>query len=256
MDSEEYLLQFMQIYENGVPPQPAIGHIPAAYILAAYAQCPDDQHLRVAANRIIRLEGEFEVAMHPVARRDVQRICSDHRVDPLVAYCFAMAWGGQWTGSSYDDFSKSIADPNALREKLGMLRNPDILPGPAEWPPRMKAFQLFSGNERVPGLGISYFTKILFFFLPEVNRGYVLDSRTALSISKFSGFLNPDFLPPNPASPPSWTTPAHYHFYCLLLERFSAEFGGNWTAADVELALFGAESEDHPGNQWREFIKD
>jgi hypothetical protein len=255
MDPEEYLLHFLQIYEDPPRVQPPIGHTPAAYILSAYAQCPHDHALANAASEIIH--GNYTDAMGPVDRNFVQKICANNNIDPIVAYCFVMAWGAQWSASSYDNFVKNIEQINDLRTNLYFLRNPQLLPGAFGMTEREKAFDLFCNGSPIEGLGISYYTKVIFFFLHGANgsRGYIVDKWTSLSISRLYAVIpNPGPVPLNAASAPAWAAPHYYESFCGFIDFIAVQMGADWTGSDVELAFFGSPDENNSGFQWREML--
>jgi len=234
---------FKAIYEDPLE-QGVIGHIPAEYILAAFARHPNDAPLRAVAAAL--------VAPHPPpepfeqqTRSAVGNICRNVDVDTLVAYCYAMAWGMQWKArGGYDNFLRSIADLTELRNNLRKLRTNEL--GAEHEPPqRQKAFRLFKTSNPIPRLGPSYFTKLIFFFLPKDGGGYILDSRTEDSFRGLYPELNNAPLPPNLA------TPDRYERYCVFVEQLAHEM--EWTPCQAEQALFGAKH--GPGLQWRNRIR-
>jgi hypothetical protein len=94
-------------------------------------------------------------------------------------------------------------------------------------------------------LGISFYTKLLFFFRAESN-SYILDQWTAKSahllfepppvgLSTF-GLPDPD------------TSPESYESFCADLERLGSPWG--WTGEDVERAIF-----DRRGGCWRSQVQ-
>jgi hypothetical protein len=283
----EYLEAFKSIYKDCPPDQGKVGHRPAAYIFAAFAQDPnDDASLRNAARELLNvpLNPPFENAFSGsgLHRDEVARICRDKEVDVIVAYSVAMAWGVQWDASTYKAFEKSLENKRDLRRKLEKLRDPTTLDLKG-LRPRQAAFSLFSGNEGIGGLGISYFSKLLFFFMPDGVKGYILDSRTAKAVSKLAPLpdwslndwrnrLTEDPKWPYPtkepkrttsyleylAKPTSWNTPDHYETYCRYLESLADQMTKYtqriWTASHAEQALFGSAEDGTPGGRWRRCI--
>lgn len=255
MTPDYVLNRFKEIYENGIPDQGAVGDLPAAYILAAFVQNPTDKSLCHAAACLSAStrSGIWAQSFEKQDRDAVRKICANPEVDPLISYCFAMAWGGQWSASSYNSFFESVADPTVIRGHLEKLQKPKFLPGNPSFNFRQKAFQLFKKSNPIRGLGVSYFTKLFYFYMPEVSRGYVLDSWTASAVAKlpWPGCLRPR--PTSPSIPDSWRKPEDYEVYCQFVEHHAKELG--WSSSSVELAFFGSPNECHPGKQWRNFIK-
>jgi hypothetical protein len=255
MTPNEVLNRFNEIYKNGIPDQGAVGHLPGAYILAAFVQNPTDKPLFHAATCLSASpkSGILAQAFKIQNRDAVRKICIDTKVDPLISYCFAMAWGVQWSASGYDSFFKSVANPDVIRGHLKKLQDPTLLPKNPSFNSRQKAFELFKVSKPIPGLGISYFTKLFYFYMPDDLRGYVLDSWTASAATKLPW---PECLRPRPTSPSlpdSWKKPEDYEVYCQFVEHHAKELG--WSSSSVELAFFGSPNECHPGKQWRDVIK-
>lgn len=255
MTPEEVLDQFNEIYKDRIPDQGAVGHLPGAYILAAFVQNPTDKVLCDAANCLSASpkSGIWAQAFEIQNRDAVRKICVDTKVDPLISYCFAMAWGVQWSASGYDSFFKSVANPDVIRGHLEKLQTPTLLPKNPSFNSRQKAFHLFKGKDAIPGLGISYFTKLFYFYMPEDSRGYVLDSWTASAVAELPW---PASLPPRPKSPSlpdSWRKPEDYEAYCMFVEYHAKQ--RDWSSSSVELAFFGSPNEGQPGKRWRNLIK-
>jgi hypothetical protein len=263
MTPEDYLTRFKEIYMNGPTAQEPVGHRPAAYLLAAYSECRTDPKLNKAADQLRSPNPAwpFDRAFKDrLSRVEVAEICRTPSVDPLVAYCFAMAWGIQWNApGGYANFVESISDPKKLRENLSALRDPATLK-PAGDNERQKAFQLFiEAESTISRLGISYYTKLIFFFLPEGLNGYILDRWTARAVSKFRW---PDLITGQPKSglgnTGNWSTAGHYEAYCHFVEWLAEQMpevqGKKWTSSQAEQALFGSPDEGTPGKVWRDLI--
>lgn len=283
MNQQDYLNQFRKIYANGVPAQGAVGDCAAAYIFAAFVQNSSDLALQNAATGLIKSKsgktGYLADAFQPLRRDRVGEICRDESVDPVVAYCFAMAWGGQWQASSYGSFVDSLSDIKRLRGNLVILR---VLKAgaPGRSTPRMEAFDLFASKSPIKGLGISYFTKLLYFFLPRNIPAYVLDNWTAKSVSKLAEHADlpiQDWIDkysktsrwPGPKRMPqeistygqfigniaNWKTSDHYEQYCQFIEDLAGRLRWDGGASDVELALFGSTKEGSAGKIWRNLVE-
>lgn len=167
-------------------------------------------------------------------RDEVRRICLDPRVDLLEAYAVAMAWGGQ----REKHFKWSIREP-ALVKLLESLRSSNC--GRAEDFGRARGF-----SRSIAGLGVSYWTKLLFFFRP-IPDAYILDQWTAKSVA----ILVPGVVRLSGDLPSPGTTDDEYQAYCVAVEHLAADMGGDWTPGEVEMALF-----DRKGGHWRRWVKE
>lgn len=173
-----------------------------------------------------------------VDRGTLREICRDDAASERAAFVCAMAWGaGPYLKKRIDE---ALSSP-ALKKNLGKLRQ-----GMA----RAEAFALMQDAQvqgEIKGLGISYFTKLLYFFLPEGN-AYILDQWTAKSWKlldencplRFQGDL------PHPK-----TTPNEYEQYCQFVEALADKMGWE-NPADAEIAMFSSGGKT-PG-KWREYV--
>ena len=179
----------------------------------------------------------------PLTRSALRAICIDPAVTPLAKYACIMAWGGQRFGN----FVKSCRAPALaplIRALLASTNNRQI-----DFAPTQAAAAL------IPGLGISFYTKLLFFLRP-VQDAYILDQWTAKSILLLQfppvirlGPLGYEgFARAHPA-----TTPAEYECFCKAVEGLRGPLwpvGPPPTGEQVEMAMF-----DKPGGFWRGFVK-
>ena len=177
------------------PTQTAVGRVPVEYLKAVNG---GDHSTRLLS----LLDGQFR----RLRRSRVHEICRDENIPVLEAYAVAMAWGGQHPVH----FSSSIEEPSRsrLERMLHELRNSRNH--------REKDFEVVqSACTRIRGLGISFFSKLLFFFRPDPD-AFILDQWTAksmdllfedppVSVSRF-GFPAPD------------TSPIQYDLFEVLSE--------------------------------------
>ena len=171
----------------------------------------------------------------PITREQARTICSDSKVDALTAYAVAMAWGAQ----NLKHFKASKDHENILI-LIGELRSS----GRSRSEDFHRAKDLLEG---VPGIGISYFTKLLFLCRPKAD-SYILDQWTAKSLDVL--------LQDSPVElstwggPVTWTTREDYERYCGALEAIAHLLGTDWTGELIETALF-----DHRGGEWRNHVR-
>lgn len=117
---------------------------------------------------------------HVVLNREaVIEICREPAHDVLFAYACAMAWGGQGGGPGGRGHVAAAWNARAqLVPRLTALRAGGLS--------RSEAYTLFCGAGAVPGLGPSFFTKLLYFFSPAPSF-YIMDQWTAKSVNLLTG---------------------------------------------------------------------
>ena len=216
------------------PPDVAVGRIPIDYL----------NRLPAAAIHKASVAGHPAATVAPLTRSALRAICIDPAVTPLAKYACIMAWGGQHFGN----FDKSCGDPALKPLILALLasannRQSDFLVTQAA-----AAF--------IPGLGISFYTKLLFFLRP-VQDAYILDQWTAKSLLLLQ-------FPPvirlmrrsegyNQADPD--TTQAEYECFCKAVEGLRGSLwpvGLPTTGEQVEMAMF---DRSRPDGFWRAFVR-
>lgn len=174
-------------------------------------------------------------------RAEVREICRDHTIPVLEAYAICMAWGGK----RWDHFCSSVA--GASQANLEKLLN-DLRVSTCTRAEDFKRAKLAAVG--VKGLGISFYTKLLFFFRPEPD-AYILDQWTAKSIIKL---INPGPVRLKNGLPADNTTEEEYEAYCKAIEELATALSSSensWTAEDVETGLF-----DRPRSRWRLHLGD
>jgi len=119
----------------------------------------------------------------PINRQEVQNVCGNPNTNVLYAYVCAMAWGGQNNrfANLGNPGHKTLAwnHRQLIALKLEALRNGGLN--------HSQAYDLFSGENSVPGLGPAFFTKLIYFFSPSPPEGstgfYIMDQWTAKSVN-------------------------------------------------------------------------
>lgn len=129
-----------------------------------------------------RLTGVPSAAALPALKLDrhgVRNICLNPANDVLFGYVCAMAWGMQGAGpGGRGHVASAWAERARLIPKLNALRAGELS--------RAAAYDLFTGRGAVPGLGPSYFTKLLYFFSPKPTF-YIMDQWTGKSVDLLTG---------------------------------------------------------------------
>jgi len=217
------------------PTQPAVGNSPQEYLdilaePAILAKLPHGVPLAAHALHHFPLHA-------PLTRAQVRTICTDMRVDVLEAYAVAMAWGGQ----NRDHFRNSVI-ARRLPTLLHQLRSGGS---------RLTDFGITqTAANHIGGLGISFYTKLLYFFRPTPD-AYILDQWTAKSARLL---FNPCQISLNGDLPDPDTTPAQYDWFCAQLDNFARII---WptiapvTGEDAEVAIFDV---GRGKGEWRKYV--
>ena len=182
---------------------------------------------------------------HPagqLTRLQLRELCRDPKVDVLIAYAAVMAWGGRGVDSRNYRLSLSEPSRSALTSILRQLR--------ASKANRQEDFAAMQkASQNITGLGISFYTKLLFFFRKKAD-AYILDQFTAKSaklllepcqvVLTTSGYPHPDNIP------------AAYVWFCAAAEALGSSRTPppTWTGEQVEQAMF-----DIRGGKWRKYIR-
>ena len=124
------------------------------------------------------LEGLPDLPDQMLDRAEVREICQNPEYPVLYGYICAMAWGGQGAGGRGRYVVDSWNARNLIISRLENLRANNLN--------RRDAYNLFLNDNRVPGLGPAYFTKLLYFFSPEPTY-YIMDQHTARSVNLLTG---------------------------------------------------------------------
>jgi hypothetical protein len=176
----------------------------------------------------------------PLSREQLRDLCRDKNLPPLTAYACIMAWGGR----DFGNYRRSLEDGG---ERISRL----ICNLRSSTATRLEDFKTTQKAARsIPGLGISFYTKLLFFMREEPD-AYILDQWTAKSALVLFpetrvrltviGLPDPD------------TTGLTYEAFCSRLEACCGPdgWGAAWrTGEEVERTLF-----DSPNGPWREWLK-
>ena len=162
-------------------------------------------------------------------------------VHVLIAYAAVMAWGGRGVDSRNYRVSLSAESLPYLTAILTKLR--------ASSQNRQVDFaEMQLAAENIPGLGISFYTKLLFFFRDQAD-AYILDQFTAKSAKLL---FDPCQIVLNSSGyPDADNTPLSYEWFCSAAESMGA--GRTtlpiWTGEQVEQAMF-----DVRGGVWRKYL--
>lgn len=187
-----------------------------------------------------------ELSATVLSRAEVRAKCRDAASHVLIGYISAMAWGNQGPGKSRSSARDAWAARARIVTLLESLRDGGLS--------RQEAFDLFCGAGEVRGLGVSYFTKLIFFFFPQDNC-YIMDQWTSKSINYLAArrvvLIYAD-------APTRANDGTNYEAYCVLIDllgRKLAELGQDGRGEIVEQRLFCRGGRAHQVGPWREIIR-
>jgi hypothetical protein len=125
--------------------------------------------------------GAMPLPNFQLTRKQVRAICQNPANPVEYGYVCAMAWGGQGGRNGSRDVVAAWNNRALWIPKLATLRTGGLN--------RMQAFDLFSSSagNAVRGIGPAYFTKLLYFFSPDLTF-YIMDQWTAKSMNLLNNF--------------------------------------------------------------------
>lgn len=219
----EHLRRFKALYPS-VPVQGPVGHSVLPYLERV-----------MALGHVVKLREKLGPLDRKIDRIELRQLCTNGS-DRLFCFCAIMAWGMRKSYfRKWKDFDAALKDGHLVSKLQAIEKAPS----------RREAFELLTGTNRIPGLGIAFFTKLIFFFRRD---GYILDQWTAKSADLMARELE---LPVKGYGPSALATGQHYENFCLLVEELASEMGGPWTPSDVEVAMFGGRRDK---SAWRQYV--
>lgn len=179
---------------------------------------------------------QFDLPAQSLNRVEVRAICREQKNHLLLGYLCAMAWGGQGLGRTRRHAVNAWKHRHAINDKLRHLRSDSTIS-------RAEAYNLFQAEKSIPGLGPSYWTKLIFFFSEKEDR-YIMDQWTAKSIN----FLyDLPVIPMNGDMPDSKKCDGGiYDKFCACIEEITAAANQRknedriWTGDMIEQRLFSS----------------
>jgi hypothetical protein len=234
MSNQHHINKFWNSFPNP-PHQAAVGDSPQRYLKKLNDLC--ELNLTWPQNHP---EGRLE-------RSQLRLLCRDDQVDVLIAYAAVMAWGGGGRGVQLRNYRLSLEDEssrNALTQILNQIRGSEAT--------RESDFEhMQNAANKIKGLGISFYTKLLFFMRKKPD-AYILDQYTAKSANllfdRCKVVLRDDY-------PDQKTTPDTYEWFCHSVENLGSQCPQGWAAEGndkgekVEQAMF-----DVHGGEWRRHV--
>lgn len=214
-----------------IPPhQGAVGEVPNDYLIKLNALC----------GRNYSWPKGYPVGQ--LTRPQLRVMCLDPTIDVLIAYAAVMAWGGRGVESRNYRLSLSPASLPCLIKILTEIRG-SIGKRKSDFTDMQWA------AKHIKGLGISFYTKLLFFFRKRPN-AYILDQFTAKSAKLL---FDPCKVVLNSSGyPDPGNTPDAYEWFCSSVEKLGHRRTPppTWSGEQVEQAMF-----DVRGGNWRKYLR-
>ena len=179
-------------------------------------------------------------------RYQVQEICQNPEKHVLIGYICSMAWGGQGPGVMRPNAQRAWAARAAIIPVLEKIKAGGLS--------LQQAYDLFCGDNEITGLGPAYFTKLIFFFMPE-KQAYIMDQWTAKSANYLTGRKVVKMYGHAPARS---NTGADFANYCALVEALAEQLravGQPNTGEQVEQRLFSSGGAGSALGAWRAIIR-
>jgi len=227
--SQEHIDNFWNSFPT-LPDQPAVGDNPQVYLTKLNQLC----------NCTFAWPGAHPIGQ--LTRIQLRNLCRDPEVHILIAYAAVMAWGGRGVDSRNYRLSLSQSCREALIGILTRLRASDQN--------RQTDFaDMQHAAENIKGLGISFYTKLLFFFRKTAD-AYILDQFTAKSAKLL--FAPCQIVLNSSGYPDACNKPASYEWFCSKVELMGASRTSPpiWSGEQVEQAMF-----DFRGGVWRKYLR-
>ncbi|MEM5461659.1 hypothetical protein VSR69_43885 [Paraburkholderia phytofirmans] len=179
---------------------------------------------------------------HVLTRAQVREVCHDPAQPVLHGYICVMAWGLQGAAGRRSHVVAAWANRVEIARRLTLLK--------AGGYDRRQAYDLFATNP-IPGLGPSYFTKLIFFFRPEAEMAYIMDQWSGKSVNLITGHHVVRMYGDSPAAS---NTAENFGSYCRVID-FLANQTRN-TGDELEQRLFSQNGlHRRPRGPWRDHVR-
>ncbi|MFM0527342.1 hypothetical protein PQR11_20470 [Paraburkholderia strydomiana] len=177
-----------------------------------------------------------------LTRAQVREECQNPAKSVLHGYICVMAWGLQGAAGRRSHVVAAWANRVEIARRLSLLK--------AGGYSRRQAYELFA-TDPIPGLGPSYFTKLIFFFRPEAEIGYIMDQWSGKSINLITGHHVVRMYGDSPAAT---NTAENFDSYCRVID-FLANQTGN-SGDELEQRLFSQNGlHRRPRGAWRDHVR-
>lgn len=192
-------------------------------------------------NQVQNLEEIPQILNQTFDRSGLQEICDDKINSNLCVTVAILAWGNM----RFNHARTLFQNWKYLNPIVGNLRTGQI-------ESRYEAFEILQcarATGKLPGLGISYFTKLICFLKPNLN-GYILDQWTGKSINLLWNE------PLVRISKSGWVTdhntPDTYEEFCKRVESLAEKLGVKPLKAEEIIFSVGGRN----SGTWRNYLKE
>lgn len=193
-----------------------------------------------AAQHEIAAQGH-PLPAHRLTRQQVRAVCQDPSLPVLHGYICAMAWGLQGAAGRGKHVRNAWAGRDEIARRLTLLRAGGFS--------RRRAYDLFA-EDPIPGLGPSYFTKLIYFFRPDADVGYIMDQWTGKSVNLLTGH---HVVRMYGAAPAAANTSENYEGFCRVVDWLATHTG--CTGDELEQRLFSQNGQfRRPRGPWRAYV--
>lgn len=172
-----------------------------------------------------------------LTRDQLRTLCRNKNISHPECFAAIMAWGGQNRKHGKILFSRF----NEIKGIVADMRNDRI--------DHLQAYQAFYEiwtDKKSLGMGAAYFTKAIFFCIPE-SKGYIMDQWTSKSVNLI---CNKEII----KLQNGWVTKKNnadtYKSFCFVVENVAKKIG--LSSEETEIAMFS--SGGHKKAPWRKFL--
>jgi len=172
-------------------------------------------------------------------RNELINYCQKKGIENMCLAIAVLSWGGM----RVDHGQMLFKDPEFVMKLIGSLKN-------GEFESRENAFKAFwdgRKHNKLPGLGPSYYTKLICFLGQGLN-GYIMDKWVGMSINLLTGL---DIVK---ITNRTWVndknTPADYESYCCCIDELGIELQCSGMEAERKLFSLGGGK-----GEWRKYLK-
>jgi len=197
------------------------------------------RNIQVFGRQVQSIETISDDLNKKLNRYELMHLCSDFERSDLSVVVAVLGWGGM----RFDHARRLFENWEELAPLIKLIRTSNSLN-------RKEVFQSFSvlrKQNKIPGLGIGYYTKLICFLNPS-SQGYILDQWTAKSINLLYETKIVDI---NNAG---WVTDKNdsntYEEFCLKVE----ELARYWKIEPLEAELKMFSNGGRKKGRWREYL--
>lgn len=194
--------------------------------------------------RVAGMPNYQQYSDQPDNKRDVQAMVANHNNSSLKLFFYIMAWGGMVNRANnpqmlYKKLKSDRKARTAFIRALDKIRFGNIS--------NAEAFDLIQGLRQMdylPGLGVSFFTKVLYFLRPGKN-AFILDQFTIKAINYLNSKDPQNYPRLNMTGdmPSSSLTGQDYEAYNQAIKQVAIDLKeelGDMSPEEAEFTIFGA----------------